>query len=241
MRELLGGRLAPVTGTIGFLEAPLAAAVKGFLDWERPIHEPLGRSLSARPVSGTLEEALRALLPLTDTLRQRHLFVPTASRWCAFFDNGHQGTDAVSTMSGLAQRLGCRGARVTAIPDTIEGESRGAKGRYGALVLELYGPEPTHFLNYVRTIGAVNDGGRWSFAAAGTPLPFEECEAYGARRIRDRFTFDLLERYARALGLNPFDEDFYLPRPGAEAWLIEKQGAFPPQLRTFSLEALHRP
>ncbi len=238
MRLLLDGRLAPITSTIGFLEAPAAEAAAAFLDWYRGIHEPLGRRLTERRVGGGLEPALLSLLPLVSVLRTKHLFVPTASPWCAFFDNGHRGTDAFSVMSWLAQRLGCRGRRVTAVPDTIEGEYKGARGEYGAVVLEVYGPERTHFLNYQRSIGAVHDGDRWSFDAGGTPFPFEETERYRARRVRDRFTFDMLERYLRKLGLSAFDEDFYLPGPGAEAVLIEQTGARPAGAREFGLEEL---
>lgn len=238
MRLLLDGRLAPITSTIGFLEVPAAEAVAAFLDWYRGIHEPLGRRLTQRRVGGGLEPALLSLLPLVSVLRTKHLFVPTASPWCAFFDNGHRGADAFSVMSTLARRLSCRGMQVTAVPDTIEGEYQGARGEYGAVVLEIYGPERTHFLNYQRSIGAVHDGDRWSFDAGGTPFPFEETERYRARRVRDRFTFDMLERYLRELGLSAFEEDFYLPGPAAEAVLIEQTGARPPGAREFGLEEL---
>lgn len=238
MRLLFDGRLAPITSTIGFLEVPAAEAAAAFLDWYRAIHEPLGRRLSDRRVSGGLESVLLRLLPLASVLRTKHLFVPTASPWCAFFDNGRQGTDAFPPMSYLARRLGCRGMRVTAVPDTIEGELKGAKGDYGAMVLEVYGPERTDFLNRQRSIGAVHDGDRWDFSAGGTPFPFEETERYRARRIRDRFTFDMLERYLRHLGLSPFEEEFYLPGPEVEAVLIEQTGASPPGRMEFGLEAL---
>jgi hypothetical protein len=238
MRLLFEGRLAPITTEIGFLEVSAERAVAAFLDWMRPIHEPLGRQFREVRVSGGLEEALLRLLPLVNIIRTRNLFIPTASPWCAYFDNGHQGTDSFSAMSYLAQRLGCRGMRVVAVPDTIEGEFRGAKGHYGAVILEVYGPERTDWLNTVRSISALHDGGRWDFHAGGTPFPFEETERYQARRIRDRFTFDMLERYLKQLGLSPFDEDFYLPGPGAEAVLIERTGLLPPGMREFGLEAL---
>jgi hypothetical protein len=38
---------------------------------------------------------------------------------------------------------------------------------------------------------------------------FEELGSYGARRIVDRFTDDMLERYCKALDIAFFDEDFY--------------------------------
>src|SRR3712207_8372770 len=53
-------------------------------------------------------------------------------------------------------------------------------------------------------------------------------DLYQARRVRDRFTFDMLKEYLRHLGLSPFEEDFYLPE-GAPAWLVEKTGTFVPR------------
>ncbi|WP_146209611.1 hypothetical protein [Vitiosangium sp. GDMCC 1.1324] len=72
-------------------------------------------------------------------------------------------------------------------------------------------------------MSASNDGGHWVFDQSGEPFPFEKLEQYQARRVRDRFTFDMLKDYLRHLGLSPFEEDFYLPE-GAPAWLVEKTG-----------------
>jgi hypothetical protein len=52
----------------------------------------------------------------------------------------------------------------------------------------------------------MNDGGRWDFSAEGNPLPFEAMAAYGRRRIRDRFTAEMLYDYLEALGV-PFNTD----------------------------------
>jgi hypothetical protein len=242
MRLLLGGRLAPITSTMGFLEAPLDVAVRAFVAWQRSVHEPLGISITSRPVTGKLEEVLLLLLPLTSVVRRRSLFIPTSSSWLAFFDNGHQGTDAFSVMSYLAQGLRCRGMRVTAIPDTIEGEFGGARGQYGGLALEVYGPERTHFLNYVRSISLINDGGTWDFSQGGTPFPFEDVSRYSARRKKERFTFAMLERYLAKLGLSPFDEKFYVPDSVGAARFFEKHGPAPRDMREYTLsEAADHP
>lgn len=235
MRLLFDGRLAPITSEMGFLEAPPAAAVQTFVDWQRPIHEPLGVSLTDGPVAGGLEEVLLSLLPLTNVVRRRHLFVPTAGPWVAYFDNGHRGTDAFSAVSYLAQHLGCRGLRVAAVPDTIEGEFKGARGEYGAVVMEVYGPDRTDVLNYVRSVAVVNDGGRWDFSQSGTPFPFEDVKQYGARRVKDRFTFEMLGRYLSELGLSPFDEGFYLPGSADPARLVVKHGPAPARMREYTL------
>jgi hypothetical protein len=236
MRLLFDDRLAPITSEIGFIEAPAAVAAATFVEWQRRIHEPLGRSLTERPISAPLEDVLLSLVPLTSVHALRFLFVPTQSRWTAFFDSGYRGTDAFSTISWLAGKLGCHGLRIVAVPDTIEGEFKGARGRYGGLSLCVYGPDRTHFLNYVRTIGLIHDGDRWSFDQTGTPFPFENLAAYGARRKRDRFTFEMLEHYLAELGLEPFNEDFYRTAPDEPARLIERHGQRPPGLRELTLE-----
>src|SRR5687768_8390083 len=73
-------------------------------------------------------------------------------------------------------------------------------------VVARYGPEPNPILNFVRTISAVNDGGRWVFEQTGEPFPFEDTSRFEARRKRDRFRFEILENYLAELGLRPFEE-----------------------------------
>jgi hypothetical protein len=235
--ELLEGRLSPITGEIGFIEAAAKDVADAFVAWQAPIQKRRGVDLVVRQVRGSLDEVLRMLLPLTSVERRRYLFVPTNSAWTAYLDNGSEGTDAFSAMSFLARQMGCRGLRVVHIEDTIQGRDRDARGRYGATILEIYGPVDTDFLNYVRSVAVANDGGRWVFTEAGERQPFEEIDRYAARRVRDRFTPDMLHRYLRALGLRAFDEDFYLP-DGAPAALIEKHGPVAPGVREFTIEDL---
>ncbi|HLM44595.1 MAG TPA: hypothetical protein VK458_12045, partial [Myxococcaceae bacterium] len=186
--------------------------------------------VGVQPVSGPLEQALSALLPLTSPEALRQLFIPTRSPWTGYVENARGGTDAASAMSYMARTLGCRGMRVVAVPHTL----RKDRGRYGAVMWEVYGPRETDWLNYLRTLYAANDGGRWVFGQSGEPFPFEKLERYQARKVRDRFTFDMLKEYLHHLGLSPFQEDFYLPR-GAPAWLVEKTGSFVPAQQEYTL------
>ncbi len=233
MRLLFDDRLAPITSTIGFLETDAGSAAAAFERWHKPLWERRGLRLTTREVVGDLETALLSLLPLSIVERRRYLFIPTQSGWSAYIDNGAQGTDAVSVTSYLAQQIGCRGLRVTVVPNTIRRHEDTWQGRYGATVLEIYGPENTYFLNYIRAICALNDGGRWSFDTGGTPLPFEDLERYKARRIKDRFTPEMLHDYLIELGLHPFDENFYLPE--GRATLVEMVGPLPPTVRELTL------
>jgi hypothetical protein len=81
----------------------------------------------------------------------------------------------------------------------------------------MFAPHQTTWLNQERAVVAMNDGGSWLFSTDGTPQPFEEPESYKARRIADRFTDDMLERYCKALGIRLFDESFYGMKAGRVA------------------------
>ena len=43
---------------------------------------------------------------------------------------------------------------------------------------------------------------RWEFVEQGEPFPFEEVEQYQARRIKDRLTPEMVERYCSHLGID---------------------------------------
>jgi hypothetical protein len=228
---LLDDRWAPITSEIGFLETGAEHAARAFSAWRAGLLAARGIAVQARPVLGTLEQGLSALLPLTSPETQRELFIPTRSVWTAYVENGWGGTDASSPMSYMARTLGCRGLRVVAVPHTY----RKGRGRYGAVMLEVYGPHRTSWLNHLRAVSASNDGGHWVFDQFGEPFPFERLERYQERRVRDRFTFEMLKEYLGHLGLSPFEEDFYLPQ-GAPAWLVERTGPVLPTHEEFTLE-----
>lgn len=88
----------------------------------------------------------------------------------------------------------------------------------------------------MRTVYAAYDGGRWVFGAHGTQQPFEEVAAYQARRIRDRFTSEMLERYRRALGVEVFEPGSY----GPGAVLVESTVVMPPNPRVMTLDQAQR-
>lgn len=227
---LLDDRWAPMTSELGFLELGAEFVARSFAAWQAELLAPRGISLEMRTVSGPLDQTLSFIPPLSTPETQRNLFIPTASSWTAYVENGWGGTDAGSVMRYMARALGCRSLRVVAVPNTI----RKDKGRYGAVMLEVYGPHRTHWLNEVRALYASNDGGRWVFGQSGEPFAFEKQERYQAKRVKDRFTFDMLKEYLHHLGLSPFEEDFYLPE-GRPAWLVERRGPVSPRHKDFTL------
>jgi len=70
---------------------------------------------------------------------------------------------------------------------------------YGVSMFALYGPRPTSWLNEVRTVSCLNDGGRWKFFARVSLYRSSVREYYLRRRIKDRLTLDVLRGYCLAL------------------------------------------
>ncbi|MDP9459352.1 MAG: hypothetical protein M3Q22_03555 [Actinomycetota bacterium] len=205
MRTLLGHRLAPVTSQIGFLRLPLEDAGRALAQWRRGLYG----DVDARPVAGPLPGLVRRLEPLTGGSRARELLLRTAAPdWTAYLDCSLTGTDADSVVGHLSRTLLCQGLVATAVPHTLD---RAGRGRYGAVQFTLLGPLQTGFLNIVRSVSVAHDGSRWRFDADGTEQDFETPDRYTARRVRERFTSDMLAGYCAALGVRPFDEDFYGP------------------------------
>jgi len=215
MKTLLDDRFAPITSSVGFLEAPLDSIAKTLVAWRRT-HEWFRKQpqlVTADGFDQTFPECLRRLEPLGS--HERELLLETRSPWVAYFDSGHRGTDP-SAVGFLPTQLRCRGLFVSCIPDTYDEKAK-PPGRYGAVQFHLFGPDPNPILNYLRTIDAVHDGDRWVFETSGNAQTFEHPERYQARRVRDRFTAEMLDDYCAALGIRYFDPTFY----GSRGFLVE--------------------
>src|SRR5581483_11791669 len=203
MISFLNGSFAPITLGFGFFEAKLRDISKALLNW-RQEHS---NEQEIRYLELDLSKGLSLLEPLT-SLRRRELLVSTRSNWTAYFDNSLRGGDPTGTLSHLSLILKCRSLAIDCYPD-IPDKGDGQRGCWGAVQFQLFSPEKKEFLNYERTVSVVNDGGKWEFNASGTVQPFENKEAYKSKRIKDRFTPEMLERYCSALGIEAFSKEFY--------------------------------
>ena len=200
----------------GFVEASLESVGRELSEWRRELgHEP-----RAREVHGALAAQLKSLNPLLTTARPRELLVE-AGKWVAYFDSFARETDASSTCAVLADRMGVRALKVFRAPSGMDhaGMSTGT-----GVQVHLWGPGGEDPLGYLRTLNAIVDGERWVFDQSGTPLDFEETENYTKRRIKDRFTADMLDRYCAALGIDLVDPAAYGPR----GILVESNVVIPP-------------
>jgi hypothetical protein len=193
---------SPVSHDLGLIQLPVADVVRHLTEW----HLEHGTRYVRTESLTSLEDAFRSLLPLTNA-KTRRLFLPTTAGWTACFQNGIQGSDPFPAMSFLAGR-----ANVLAMRVCIQ-----RSAPYPATIWEVYAPRETR-----RSLAAVNDGGKWVFHSSGEPYPFEEVPAYSAKRVRDRFTPAMLERYLDAgFGLRPFEDSFY-PMTTSPAMLLSQ-------------------
>ena len=159
----------------------LEASVKGALD---AIPIEASQRIEAWEDSRNLEEIVSA------GRTTQPILVPTRSGWLGYFRYD------LSSLNYVPMRLSER-------------------GRFRAVLIRA-GTDSRTFSLYrrgkiVRALQVLNEGGRWTFHQDGDPLPFENLDAYQRPRISDRFNGEMLEAYCAALGLRPFDADFYLP------------------------------
>lgn len=241
MELLLNDRLAPITTSMGFIEGECSSVVKKFIEWHEEIKKSdhYTRSITSRTVIGNLEQTLRSLLPLKMVQPTRFILITTNGGWTALFDNGYRGTDPTA-ISHLPELLQSRSVWVVARPHTLQPTGTPRRGRQGALILKVYGHEKKEWLNLIRTVRLENNAGEWEFQQSGEPFTFEETDRYQAERLIDRFDFDMLKRYLKALGLSPFEEDFYLPSYDRKAVLVEIKTKHPERNKDVTFEEARR-
>lgn len=231
MNLLFNDTLSPITSNIGFLETDVETAANAYKEWMDPILTNCAK-LEIRFLKGQLKKVLLELQPLVSPVHTKSLFVPTEGKWSAFFDNGWQGADPSSPMSVLAERMGCRGISISAVPNTMPSDVKTySRGRYGATMMEIFGQGG----EFLRTIYSTNDGGKWVFGESGDSFEFEDLSLYKVKRIRDRFTPEILATYLSNLGVDAFNEAFYIPETSNNSIMLERIGKLPAEHKEYSL------
>jgi hypothetical protein len=162
MKYLLNNEFAPITFTFGFVESPFARFSEEFLRWQNQLDQKFGTQSERKIFSEPLAKSLSTLSPLT-TPADRYLLTETKSAWSAIFANGLRVNDVYSPVTFLATVLKCRGLQIRAIPDRSKNAADDEVQIYGAIDVSLYGPDPTDWLNRIRTISVANDVGGWKF------------------------------------------------------------------------------
>jgi hypothetical protein len=209
VRPLLNNAFAPVTFRFGFVETSFSSLSDVFQEWFRTIDAKYPNLRTEfTSITAPLSTALLSLEPLTSP-SDRYLLVETSSDWTAIFANGLRVNDVASAIGYLPTVLKCRGVEVGYAPDFSKSNRKNLIRKWGSTLFALYGPTKTDWLNRIRHVQVWNDVDGWTFDEGGEVQPFEEPDVYKKRRIADRFTSEMLERYCKALGIELNRDDFY--------------------------------
>lgn len=147
-------------------------------------------------VDGSLEKKLRALRPLN---ARKNLVTQTKDGGIAYFSNNPVTPTVDSEPNLWSEKFNLR--QIWIMIDDVQTSDHVGSVQFN---YRDYSITP----NRKRSVYAYKDG-RWSFDQHWEPFPFEDLEAYKARRIKDRLTPDMVERYCQEFGIEPFDPDFY--------------------------------
>ena len=214
MRELnfFLKRYAPVTTHMAFAEMPAAEFAEALCVWTDEITKmwELPWQVKKQFIQGILASKLDALLPLTSVRSTKDLISATNSSWAAYIPNGFRGGDAHSAPSYLAGKLKIRTLTVILVEDVPAGQPGSVQFvlRDGRQATEKVTRHGIMYECPTRSVVAHKES-RWEFSEDGERLPFEEVDKYQAKKIKDRLTFEMVERYCGHLGIELFDPDFY--------------------------------
>ena len=217
-------RYAPTTNFMAFFETPYDELVDFIVQWERKRDVVNERPVPVQKIDigGTWEQRLNSLLPLV-RYGSKVMVSETQSDWCVYIDNGISGTDLSADPHYLCEKLGVRKIAVTLVRDIPKIKPGSTQFLYkdGTRAEKVLSPIGTGWHNQFpyRYIAAHHES-RWEFEERGNPLPFEEFEQYQARRIKDRLTPEIVERYCSHFGIDLFNPDFYSGRACVfESWV----------------------
>ena len=208
MEVLFDDKLRPITTKIAYLKTDIDLIIENFTNWQIPLIAKHDNTFSKHTIVSNLKKTLLHLCPLTTAERRRYLFVPTQSKWVAFFDNGHTGTDR-TIPEVLSKNLNAECVYFSYDPNTEE------------TLFDYFKKVDNNEIDLSRSIATINDGG-WKFHQYGTPLLFEKQENYKIRQIKSRFNLNLLSEYLKNLGINAFEENYYNTSKGSI--LLDKHG-----------------
>ena len=224
--EIQGGAFGaghPAIGwRVGFLRAPFDRVLRVTLEWWRSLLPGVDETDLAVP----FPDALLSLAPIQTPWTREVIGRTSSDEWTAHFTNNHLGGDSASWCGHLSGVVGCDAVDASHIP----------VGQYPfpATSFTKTTPHASPALRQHRHVRAGKyDSGRWEFFETGEPLPFEERERYGAKRIRDRFDQEMLLRYHGALRIHADDPAFWV---GGS--LLQHRVTFKP--RTSTLDEVRR-
>lgn len=194
---------APTTTQMAFFKMAIDDLGDRLLEREKWVNQKaqLPWTVTRHDANGSLSSKLHKLLPLTSVLPTKILTSHTKSEWSVYIPNGWKGGDVSSQPPYLGDLWGVEVLIVTMVRDVLGGQPGSTQ-----FVMQTTGNSPR--IERSRVIAAHKES-RWEFHEHGQRFPFEEVDRYESKRIKDRLTPEMIERYCAHLGINLFDPDFY--------------------------------
>jgi hypothetical protein len=200
-------KYAPVTTKFTVLRTGLDRVYNFWIEWHRRNWEVNGFKLEIQHFEGALSNKLDAMLPLDN---KQILLTETKDGRLAIFENSSVGSGSTDA-NYLANSFKLEKINFTFVHDGMAGKLK----RIGSTQFYWvdYDSEVVNGWRYTRSrYIAAHKESRWEWDEHGTPFPWEETEAYSAKRIKDRLTPEMVERYAKHMGIDLFDPDYYSGR-----------------------------
>lgn len=199
-------------------------------DIAEAVREELARAASAQSQAAVafnvrkldalnLDDALKALLPLTGGTKWLFVANGEGEPWAAMFHNRSDCSGSKSLLVTMAAQLKAKAVYGLIEPPTSRKLPDGRRvGKFGAMQVEIYNRERSA----ERVVSLVNDGSTWNFHNIGRPYPFEQTARYKKSKKTDRFTAEHVVEFLNGFGVRPYNDEWYRCDAKHPAYLIER-------------------
>jgi len=194
MRFLFNGELTPLTNSFGFVKSDFDQAVGIYRSWL----EKTETKFTQIYLDSDFKNALQLLPPFQ--FYTKSLLFKTDSDWVGYANNNFFDA-GIGKVDYIGRQLKSQTVEIKAHPKTVHLDAKGWS-------LGSFSHQDFSTNSFRNIMLSYQD--RWELYQVGEPFPFEQVSKYKERKVADRFTPEMLDHYAKAIGIRFFDESFYL-------------------------------
>ena len=212
--RLFDGKYEPYTYHLGYIKTNYQNAAKYYKTWSDRFIKPY-RDLRAVHLDVSKGDIFESLLPLTQ-VASKIIFAQCLNGWTMVSTNAITTLDYTTIMHNMANIYGLDCVVLDYVrniyPPKNYKEGDDHYESYGKIVFNYYDGEKYKSNNFLgrRAINLSRQGAqKWSFHSSGETLDFEDLNVFKKRKIVDRFSPELLVKYARHVGIDPYNPEFY--------------------------------
>lgn len=193
MRILYNGEVVPLTNAFGFVKADFNSAVDIDDTWMKNLVPDYTKTI----LDMSFKSALLKLPPFQ--FYNRAILFKTNSEWVGYTNNNIVDAE-IGFVRIIGDALKSEIVQVRAYPPTTDLNANGWS--VGGFLYEYFNNDTFRSIFF-----SYQD--RWELDLSGDPLPFEMFDKYKEKRVKDRFTPEMLDFYCKSMGIDFFNEHFY--------------------------------